>query len=127
MHTVQWQGASRKQQTLEFQIWQLESESLLGTSIIDKSQDHAVQINEKAEQVVTQFNHGFLHVGLELTSVMDLSWVKHPHISHWDLHVPINVPGCYRQVEEEDKPVHGDQHQHCGETLAHHLWNYPFV
>lgn len=39
--------------------------------------------------------------------------------------VPINVPGCYRQVEEEDEPVHGDQHQHSGQTLANHLWNYP--
>lgn len=39
--------------------------------------------------------------------------------------IPINVPGCYRQVEEEDEPVHGDQHQHSGETLANHLWNYP--
>lgn len=37
---------------------------LLGTSVIDKSQDHAVQINEEAEQVVAQFDHGLLHVGL---------------------------------------------------------------
>lgn len=47
-----------------------------------------VQINEEAEQVVTQFNHGLLHVGLELTSVVDLSGVKDTHVSHRNLHVP---------------------------------------
>lgn len=46
-----------------------------------------VQINEEAEQVVTQFNHGLLHVGLKLTSVVDLSGVKHAHVSHRNLHV----------------------------------------
>lgn len=111
MHTVQDQNVKGIQQTLEFVIWHVRSESLLGASVIDQSQDHAVQINEKAEQVVTQFNHGLLHVGLKLTTVVDLSGVKHTHISHWNLHVPINVPGCYRQVDEEDEPVYGDQHQ----------------
>lgn len=100
---------------------------LLGASIVDQSQDHAIQINKEAEEVITQFDHGLLHVGLELTSVVDLSGVKHAHVSHWNLHIPENVPGCYRQVEEEDEPVHGDHHQHSGETLTNHLWNYPFV
>lgn len=99
----------------------------MSASVVDQSQDHAVQINEEAEQVVAQFDHGLLHVGLELTPVVDLSGVKHAHIPHRNLHIPINVPGCYRQVEEEDEPVHGDQHQHSGQTLANHLWNYPFV
>lgn len=115
------------QQTLEIGIWQLGSHCLLGASVVDQSQDHAVQINKEAEEVVTQFDHGLLHVGLELTSVVDLSWVKHAHVSHRNLHVPVNVPGCYRQVKEEDEPMHGDQHQHRGETLTDHLWNYPFV
>lgn len=48
-----------------------------------------VQINEEAEKVVTQFNHSLLHVRLELTSVVDLSGVKHTHVSHWNLHVPV--------------------------------------
>lgn len=39
--------------------------------------------------------------------------------------IPVNVPGCYRQVEEEDEPVHRDQHEHGGKTLGNHLWNYP--
>lgn len=107
--------------------WSLDFGPLLGSSVVDQSQDHAIQVDEEAEQVVPQFDHGLLHVGLELPSVVDLSGVKHAHVSHGNLHVPINVPGCYRQVEQEDEPVHGDQHQHGGETLAHHLWNYPFV
>lgn len=53
MHTVQDHNVRRKQQTLEFGIWQLGSDSLLGPSVVDQSQDHAVQINEEAEQVVT--------------------------------------------------------------------------
>lgn len=47
-----------------------------------------VQINEEAEQVVTQFNHGLLHVRLQLTAVVDLSGVKHAHVSHRYLHMP---------------------------------------
>lgn len=47
-----------------------------------------VQIDEEAEQVVTQFNHGLLHVRLEQTPVVDLSRVKHSHVSHWNLQVP---------------------------------------
>lgn len=47
-----------------------------------------VQIDEEAEQVVTQFNHGLLHVRLEQTSVVDLRWVKHSHVPHWNLQVP---------------------------------------
>lgn len=47
-----------------------------------------VQINEEAEQMVAQLNHGLLHVGLELSSVVDLSGVKHTHVSHWNLNVP---------------------------------------
>lgn len=109
------------------EILQMGSETSLGASVIDQSQDHAVQINEEAEQVVAQFNHGLFHVGLELTTVVDLSGVKHTHVSHRHLYVPVNVPDCYRQVEEEDEPVHGDKHQHGGETLSNHLWNNPFV
>lgn len=100
---------------------------MLCASVVDQSQDHAIQINEEAEQVVTQFNHRLLHVRLKLTPVVDLSRVKHTHVSHRHLHIPINVPRCYRQVEEEDEPAHGNQHQHSRETLADHLWNYPFV
>lgn len=40
-------------------------------------------------------------------------------------HVPVDVPGCNRQVEEEDEPVHGYHHQDSGETLSNHLWNDP--
>lgn len=98
-----------------------------GASVVDQSQDHAVQVDEEAEQVVAQFNHGLLHVGLELTPVVDLSGVEHAHVPHGNLHVPINVPGSYRQVEQEDEPVHGDEHEHGGETLTHHLWNHPLV
>lgn len=58
-----------------------------------------VQINEEAEQVVTQFNHGLLHVGLELTSVVDLSGVKHTHVSHWNLHVPVG--SCTNRDKKE--------------------------
>ncbi len=58
-----------------------------------------VQINEEAEQVVTQFDHGLLHVGLQLTSVVDLSGVKHAHVSHRNLHVPEVTQG-----HEENKP-----------------------
>lgn len=44
----------------------------------------------------------------------------------WDwMGIPVNVPGCYRQVEEEDEPVHRDQHEHGGKTLGNHLWNHP--
>lgn len=47
-----------------------------------------VQIDEEAEQVVAQFNHGLLHVRLEQTSVVDLRWVKHSHVPHRNLQVP---------------------------------------
>lgn len=47
-----------------------------------------VQVNEEAEEVVSQLNHGLLHVGLELTPVVDLSGVKHTHVSQGDLYAP---------------------------------------
>lgn len=55
-----------------------------------------VQINEEAEQVVTQFDHGLLHVGLELTTVVNLSGIQHAHVSHRNLHVPAGI-GKYTQ------------------------------
>lgn len=97
------------------------------TSVVYQSQDHAVQVNEEAEEVISQLNHGLLHVGLELTPVMNLSGVKHTHVSHRDLYAPVNVPGSNRQVEEKDEPVHGDQHQHRRHTLSNYLWNHPFI
>lgn len=117
----------QKQHTQEFGIWQLGLGNFLGGSIVDQSQDHAVQINEEAEQMEAQFNHGLLHMGLKLPSVVDLSGVEHPHVTHRYLHVPVNIPGCYRQVEEENEPVHGHQHQHSRQALANQFWNYPFV
>lgn len=47
-----------------------------------------VQVNEKAEQVVAQLDHGLLHVRLELASVVDLGGVKHTHVAHRNLQVP---------------------------------------
>lgn len=47
-----------------------------------------VQVNEEAEQVIAQLNHGLLHVGLELTPVVDLRGVKHAHVPHRDLYAP---------------------------------------
>lgn len=47
-----------------------------------------VQVNEEAEEVISQLNHGLLHVGLELTPVVDLGGVKHTHVSHRDLYAP---------------------------------------
>lgn len=41
------------------------------------------------------------------------------------LHLPVDVPGRYRQVEQKDEPMHGDHHEHGGETLRNHLWNDP--
>lgn len=41
------------------------------------------------------------------------------------MNIPINVPDGYGQVKKKDEPVHGDQHQHSGQTLANHLWNDP--
>lgn len=38
-------------------------------------------------------------------------------IYSWTL--PVNVPGSNRQVEQEDEPVHGAQHQHRGHALSH--------
>lgn len=52
-----------------------------------------IQIDEEAEQVVTQFDHGLFHVGLELTPVVDLSGVKHAHVSHRNLHIPAGTTG----------------------------------
>lgn len=83
------------QQNLEF-----------GVSVVDESQDHAVQVDEEAEQVVAQFDHGLLHVGLELTAIVDLCGVKHSQVPHRHLHVPVNIPDCDRKVEQKNKPVH---------------------
>lgn len=47
-----------------------------------------VQVNEEAEEVIAQLYHGLLHVRLELTPVMNLSGVKHAHVSHRDLYAP---------------------------------------
>lgn len=107
---------------MEFE-WDL----LFRFSVIDESQDHAVQVDEEAEQVVAQFDHGLLHVGLELAAIVDLRGVKHAHVPHRHLHVPVNIPNCDWKVEQENEPVHGHQHQHRGETLADHLWDHPFV
>lgn len=41
------------------------------------------------------------------------------------LNIPVNVPGSNRKVEKKDEPVHGDQHQHCRQTLSDYLWNHP--
>ncbi len=82
-----------------------------------------------------QFDHGFLHVGLEQASVVDLCGIVHSHVPHGNLHVsvhtrqgplagavylqcvrcdwaesPVNAPRCHGEVEQEHKPVHGDQH-----------------
>lgn len=63
-----------------------------------------VQVNEEAEEVISQLNHGLLHVGLELTPVMDLSGVKHAHVSHRDLDAPEggreqhHYPVCVGQI-----------------------------
>lgn len=100
------------QQSLQSGIWQLKSVACSGLSRWSKpgscwktqvgyvsanSEDSPgrvskvcvpVQIDEEAEQVVTQFNHGLLHVRLEQTSVVDLRWVKHSHVPHWNLQVP---------------------------------------
>lgn len=98
-----------------------------GASVIDESQNHAVQVDEEAEQVVAQFDHGLLHVRLELTAIVDLCGVKHSHVPHRHLHVPVNIPDCDRKVEQKNEPVHGHQHQHRGQTLANHFWDDPFV
>lgn len=79
-------------------------------SVVDESQDHAVQVDEEAQQVEAQFDHGFLHVGLELASVVDLCGIVHSHVPHGNLHVSVNAPRCHGEVEQEHKPVHGDQH-----------------
>lgn len=98
-----------------------------GPSVIDESQDHAVQVDEEAQQMVAQFDHGLLHVGLELAAIVDLCGVKYSHVPHRHFHVPVNIPGCNRKVEQKNEPVHRHQHQHRGETLADHLWDHPFV
>lgn len=57
-----------------------------------------------------------------------LLWRVHLSAWRWNSQmndVPVDVPGCYWNVQQEDEPVHGDQHQHGGETLSHHLWNHP--
>lgn len=50
-----------------------------------------VQVNEEAEQMVAQFNHGLFHMRLELASVMDLCGVKHAHVPHRNLQVPADT------------------------------------
>lgn len=47
-----------------------------------------VQVNEEAEEVIPQLNHALLHVGLELTAVMNLGGIKHAHVSHRNLYAP---------------------------------------
>lgn len=47
-----------------------------------------VQVNEEAEEVISQLNHALLHVGLELTPVMNLGGIKHTHVSHRNLYAP---------------------------------------
>lgn len=48
-----------------------------------------VQVDEEAEQVVAQFDHCLLHVGLKLTSVVDLCGVKHSYVPQWNLNIPV--------------------------------------
>lgn len=47
-----------------------------------------VQVNEEAEEVISQLNHALLHVGLELTPVMNLGGIKHTHVPHRNLYAP---------------------------------------
>lgn len=47
-----------------------------------------VQVNEEAEEVISQLNHALLHVGFELTPVMNLGGIKHTHVSHRNLYAP---------------------------------------
>lgn len=47
-----------------------------------------VQVDEEAEQVEAQLNHRLLHVGLELTAIVNLCGVKHPHVAHGHLQKP---------------------------------------
>lgn len=60
-----------------------------------------VQINEEAKQVVAQFDHGLLHVGLKLTPVVDLSGVEHPHVPHRNLHIPAGTSETSRWVKPD--------------------------
>lgn len=50
-----------------------------------------VQVNEEAEQMVSQFNHSLFHMRLKLASVMDLCGVQHAHVPHWNLQVPADT------------------------------------
>lgn len=47
-----------------------------------------VQVNEEAEQMVSQFNHSLFHMRLKLASVMDLCGVQHTHVPHRNLQIP---------------------------------------
>lgn len=63
-----------------------------------------VQVDEEAEQVIPQLDHGLLHVGLELTTVVDLSGIKHAHVPHRNLHAPegrAGVTDLHSSTQEE--------------------------
>lgn len=99
----------------------------LGHSIVDQCQDHTVQVDEETQQVEAEFDHGLFHVGLEQASVVYLSRVEDSHIARGDREVSVEIPGCNGQVEQQDEPVQGDQHQDRDHAMAHQLRQHPLV
>lgn len=74
-------------------------------SVVYQSQDHTVKIHEETEQVETKLDHGFLHVRLQLTPIVDLCRVEHSHVTTRHHNEPIYIPSGNGQVEKEDEPV----------------------
>jgi len=79
--------------------------------VADKCNNHAVEVEEKHEQVESELDEGFLFVDVELAE--DLGSVKKVGVVN-DL---LDVPGKKRQVEDQGQPVAVDQEQEGEETM----------
>lgn len=79
--------------------------------IPDKSDNHAVEIEEEHDEVKAELDKGLLLVDVELAE--DLGSIQEVGVLENLLH----VPGEQRQVENESDPVAIDQEQESQETV----------
>lgn len=85
--------------------------SILGGLVSDKSNNHAVEVEEEHEQVKAKLEERFLLVNIELAE--DLSRIEEMSV----VDNLLDVPAKERQVENERDPVTVDEEEEGQETV----------
>lgn len=85
--------------------------SILGGFVSDKSNNHAVEVEEEHEQVEAKLEERFLLVNIELAE--DLSRIEEMSV----VNNLLDVPAKERQVENERDPVTVDEEEEGQETV----------